>query len=156
MEPQIIQTPTDDEYQNMEFSFVRKRDDQIVNVRLLELLRQLINADFINNEITLNGDVCHLNSFRKKLQTITLTVDITKNGCTGRYENNGDSFREYAEFTVPMNTIKTIRIFADEGFEIDTVKDGSSNLLIVDSEGFVNVPTSADIKVTITFKPKVS
>ncbi|MFH0895407.1 MAG: hypothetical protein V2A54_13305, partial [Bacteroidota bacterium] len=79
----------DQEYNEIVVGFIRKRDGQLITVKLMELFKQVLKADFLNNEVTLNGEVCLLDSFRKVVIQNTLGLRFIFEGGTGSIKVNG-------------------------------------------------------------------
>ena len=152
-QPTAIQDWTTELFQSQELGVVRKRDKQIVNVKFTELFRQFRTADFINNEITLNGEACFLDSFQKKYEPVVLGVVKAGVGFDGTFTVDGVTYNANHEFTVNKGTNVAITITHDAASQVDTVVDSNANPYIP-VNNVVTIPVSSALTVTITFKSK--
>ncbi len=141
-----------DDYQSIEVSFIRKRDGQAMKVNLLEIFRQLRTADFTNNEITLNGEVCRLNSFSKPSLSANLSINLLNVLGTGAYQLDATIYRQNRVFAVPLNASKTIRIAPDPDSYIDSIHDSNGTSHVPDRNGNIIIAITADLTLTISFK----
>jgi hypothetical protein len=146
--------PVDDMYQNLEVGFIRKRDGELIFAKLGDLFRQFKTADFINNEIVLSGEVCQLNSFQKKPDPATLTVNWNLNGGTGSYSVNGTQYTANHDFTVNKGTAVVITITPDSNSTVDSVID-SNGVGYQLNNGAVTVTVNANLTLNVTIKAKI-
>ena len=137
----------DQDFNQIVVGFTRKRDGQLVTVKLLELFKQVLKADFVNNEITLDGEVCVLDSFRKvNLQPI-LGLRLNFAGGTGYVLVNGVEYTNdcsilcKADETLPIavkcNT-GSIGSITDE-FGVPILHDHGNFTLKMEKDRMVNV-----------------
>jgi hypothetical protein len=153
--PPAASIPSNDEYQNLEIGFIRKRDSQLMYVRLADLFHAFKTADFINNEITIEDEVCQLNSFQKKIVILTFSLNVIKasSGGDGSYTIDGVTYTDNHEFQIPQMQNIVITLTADQGSGIGTVVDGGGNSYEVNNNA-VTIPVAAAMTVTITFVGK--
>ncbi len=138
---------------DLEVAFLRKRDKTLMNVRFFDLLRQFKSADFINDEISLNGETCILSSIQNKPEQVILSVIKTANGGDGSYTVDGIAYRANHEFQVAKNTNVNITLTADPNAAFESVID-SNGVSYLPNNNVVTIPVAAALTVTITFKGK--
>ena len=150
--PRGASIPGNDEYQNLEIGFVRKRDGQLIFVRLADLFQAFKTADFINNEITLEDEVCQLNSFQKKppLQAFTLSVIKVAAGGDGKYWVEGVTYIDNHNFQIPQQQSVPITLTANQNSFVSSVVDGQGTSYEI-IENVVTIPVAATMSITITF-----
>ena|GEM_PF-6065098 len=141
----------DTTFADTELGFVRKRDGKIVNVKLFEIFRNFKNVDFINNEVTINGETLIANSFRNPYYEVNL--DVVKNsinGGNGTYLVNGTSYDGNHSFTVEKGSQVQVTIVPVQGSTIASVVDETSHVY-EPVGGVVTVDMSANHTLTINF-----
>jgi hypothetical protein len=153
--PQNAGILADDEYQKLEVGFIRKRDGQLMYVKMSDLFRQFHTADFINNEIVLSGEVCQLNSFQKKVEQVTLSVSLNLNGGSGTYSVLGTVYNANHDFPVNKGTSLEITLTPDANSIIENVVDSNGIPYVPNTINVVSVPVNASMTLTISYKAKV-
>lgn len=134
-----------------EIAFTRKRDGQIVNVKLFEIFKKFKTADFLNNEIVLDGEVLIVDSFRKAYYEVRLSVVKNSiNGGNGVYQVNGVTYDSNHSFAVEKETKVYVTIIANQGSIIESVMDEEGNNYDV-KENVVTVYMAKDHTLTINF-----
>lgn len=138
---------------DMEVAIIRKRDKNLINVKFFDLLRYFKNADFINDEITINGEVCKLSSFQNKPDLVILSVIKATNGGDGSYIVDGTTYTANHEFQVQKNANVNITLAANVNSAFESVID-SNGASYLPNNNVVTIPVAAALTLTITFKGK--
>ena len=139
---------------DIEIGFTRKSDGKIVNVKLLEIFKQLKNADFINNEIKINGETLIADSFRTSYSEVILNVQKNNlNNGDGSYRINDQVYTENKTFNVEKNAaIQTVLIPNQDSLIKSVIDENNVNLEPVDNT--VILPTDTDHTITINYDLK--
>ena len=150
---EILKAAANGAFKDAEVAFVRKRDKQLITVKVFELMREFKSVDFINDEISLNGEVFILSSFQNKPETVILTVLKNASGGDGSYYVNGTKYTDNREFQVTKNTSVEITLQPEANSYVDSVVD-SNGAGYIPNNNIVSIPMAAQLSVTITFKSK--
>lgn len=134
-------------------AFMRKRDGQLVNVSVIELLKQFKNADFINDELCINGEICVLSSLQDKYEPLELTVAIASNGGDGTFRVEETTYEANHAFTVNKGTAVAITLIPDENSEVESVVDDAAQPY-TPVENVVTITVREAMTVTVTFCAK--
>ncbi len=139
-------------FSDIELGFVRKRDGKTVNVKLFEIFKNFRTIDFTNNEVVLNGEVCHADSFRNPYYEVQLNVvKNSVNGGNGTYLFNGTGYDNNQTFTVEKGSNVEITIIPAQGSVIESVQDETGHLYEPVNGGVVMVTMSVSHTLTINF-----
>ena len=139
---------------DIEIGFTRKSDGKIVNVKLHEIFKQLKNADFINNEIKINGETLVADSYRPPYVEVALNIEKKSlNNGDGMYSINDQVYNENRIFNVEKNAAVQTVLLPDQNSLIKSVMD-ENNVIIEPVDNTVILPTDADHTITINFDQK--
>jgi len=141
-------------YRDIEIGFVRKSDGKIVNVKLHEIFKQLKNADFINNEVKLNGETLIADSYRSPYSEVKL--DVQKNSLNngdGSYKIKDQVYSENKSFTVEKNSALQTELIPNPDSQVKSVTDENNNVLKPENN-IVTLPTDANHTITISYDKK--
>lgn len=140
-----------DAFQKIKVAFLRKSDRKLINVKLTEIFRQIKTADFTNNEITLKGNVCILNSFQPKYDPKVLSISKAEGTGAGNYSVEGVVYEQDTEFAVNNGNTVDIAVVPDEGSELESIKDAEGKEYQVVNNA-LSVKVEAALSLVITFK----
>jgi hypothetical protein len=116
------------DWTKLEIGFVRKNDGKIVNVKMYDMFKDFCHADFINNEVHINGETLIADSFRKPYYEVALSVQ--KNcidGGNGSYQINGTTYDANQIFAVEKNSSVQSTLMPDLNSSVKGVRDENQN-----------------------------
>jgi len=142
------------EFMNLELALLRKRDKQLINMKVLDIVHHFSTADFINNEIIVKGEVYVLNSLQKKSEPIDFNVALVEHAGKGSYKVNSVDYNANHTFTVNKDTKLEISIAPDPTSEVESIVDNTGKTYGA-ATGGLTLTVSEALTLTITFKAKV-
>ena len=142
------------EFMNLELALLRKRDKQLINMKVFDIVRHFSTADFINNEIMVKGEVYVLNSLQNKFETLDFNVALVEHSGKGFFKVDGIEYYANHTFTVPKDTQVVISIIPDAASEVESIVD-STGKNYETATGQLTLTISVALTLTITFKAKV-
>lgn len=138
-------------WKDIEIGFVRKCDGEIVNVKLFDVAKRFCTADFINNEIIINGETLIADSFCEPYIETRLAVKINSiEGGDGAYKINNQRYDTDQSFIFPLGTEVQITIIPNEHSSIKIVRDENNRELRV-VEFVVTITMETSHVVSIDF-----
>lgn len=138
-------------WKDIEIGFVRKSDGKILNFKLFEVFKRFMTADFVNNEIKINGETLIADSFQKPYYEVRLDVQKNSlNGGNGSYQVNGETFNTNRSFVVAKDSQVQSTLIPDQNSLIKSVRD-ENNVEIPPVNNVVTIGMEKDHVVTIDF-----
>jgi len=142
---------TENPWKDFEIGFVRKSDGKIVNVKLYDVFKQFCHADFVNNEIHINGETLIADSFRKPYYEVALSVQKNSiNGGNGAYQINGNKYDSDQRFVVEKGSNVQSILMPDQNSLVKGVRDENMNQ-IQHENNIITLGMDKDHVVTIDF-----
>jgi hypothetical protein len=142
------------EWKDMEIGFVRKSDGKILNFKLYDVFKNFCHADYVNNEVRINGEVLIADSFRAPYYEVTLNVQKNSlNGGDGAFQVNGEKYNTNQIFTVEKNSRIQSTLIPNQGSVIKAVMDENNNELAL-VENVVAIQMEKDHIMTIAYDVK--
>ena len=138
-------------WKDFEIGFIRKNDGKILNVKLYDMLKRFTTADFINNEININGETLVADSFRKPYYEVALSVQKNSiNNGNGSYQINGNIYNTDQRIVVEKDSNVQITLLPDQNSLVKGVRDENQNQIQHDNN-IVNISMDRDHTVIIDF-----
>jgi hypothetical protein len=138
-------------WKDIEIGFVRKSDGKILNFKLIDVFKRFITADFVNNEIKINGETLIADSFQKPYYEVRLDVQKNSlNGGNGSYQVNGETFSTNKSFVVAKDSQVQSTLIPDQNSLVKSVRD-ENNIEIPPVNNVVTIGMEKDHVVTIDF-----
>lgn len=138
-------------WKDIEIGFVRKNDGKILNFKLIDVFKRFITADFVNNEIKINGETLIADSFQKPYYEVRLDVQKNSlNGGNGSYQVNGETFSTNKSFVVAKDSQVQSTLIPDQNSLVKSVRD-ENNIEIPPVNNVVTIGMEKDHVVTIDF-----
>lgn len=137
---------------NNVISLVRKKDGKRINVTIHDIFKNLPNADFINNEIRINGEIYFADSYGEPYYEVRINVIVKSfNDGHGTFTVNDISYNTNQSFTVQKNSPFQIILFPDASSYLKSVHN-ESNVELTPINNIVDIPTDANHAITIEFQ----
>jgi hypothetical protein len=138
-------------WKDFEVGFVRKNDGKIVNVKLYDVFKQFCHADFINNEVHINGETLIADSFRKPYYEVKLSIQKNCiNSGNGAYQLNGNTYDTDQRFVMEKDSIVQSTLLPDQNSLVKGVRDENQNQ-VQHENNIVNLRMDNDHVITIDF-----
>jgi hypothetical protein len=142
-------------WKDLEIGFVRKSDGKIVNVKLYEVAKRFCTADFVNNEIKINGETLIADSFRAPYSEVTLNVQKKSlNGGDGSYQVQGEIFETNKIFTVEKNSVIKSTLLPNQDSLVKAVLN-ENNMELIPVENVVSIQMEKDHTMIIAYDSNV-
>jgi len=139
------------QWKDMEVGFVRKSDGKILNFKLIDVFRNFCKADYVNNEVRINGEVLIADSFRPPYYEVALSIQKNSvNGGDGAYQINGNTYETNQRFVVEKDTNVMSTLLPNQNSQIKGVRDENMNE-IQPVNNVITVGMEKDHVVTIDF-----
>jgi hypothetical protein len=139
------------EWKDIEIGFVRKSDGKILNFKMIDVFKSFCHADFLNNEVRINGEVLIADSFRKPYYEVALSVQKNSvNGGDGSYQINGNTYQTNQRFVVEKDTTVQSTLVPAQNSVVKGVRDENMNE-IQPVNNVIAVGMEKDHVVTIDF-----
>jgi len=116
------------EWKDMEIGFVRKSDGKILNFKLFDVFKSFCHADYVNNEVRINGEVLIADSFRRPYYEVALSVQKNSvNGGDGSYQINGNTYQTSQRFVVEKDSTVQSTLVPAQNSVVKGVRDENMN-----------------------------
>lgn len=139
------------EWKDIEIGFVRKSDGKILNFKLIDVFKSFCHADYINNEVKINGETLIADSFRPPYYEVALSMQKNSlNGGDGAYQINGDTYNTNQRFVVEKGTNVQSTLLPNQASIVKSVKDETLNEL-QPVNNVVTIGMDKDHVITVEF-----